>query len=245
MIYRSNLTCPDFSPCFRNLDVRPMPHSFGHSVPSDWVDKSPDDPTFGLYKRCGLWTHDEAAILWNVAESLHGGGDWLDIGAHTGWTTIHMTAGAGMVHAMDPMLRLQGFSDRFEENLDSRWSAIADVSWLKSREYFVSVANPWRFDGICIDGDHEPGEPLADAQNAAKRLHHDGVILFHDFIGQPVREAVAWLRTQGFRDRVYFSPHMVAVCWRDESWTPPDHVPDPNLPNLIERCPEFDFSRCV
>lgn len=40
MIYRSNLICPDLTPHFKHLVSRPMPHSFGHDVPSDWADKS-------------------------------------------------------------------------------------------------------------------------------------------------------------------------------------------------------------
>jgi hypothetical protein len=67
MIYRSNLEAPDLTPHFKHLVSRPMPHSFGHDVPSDWGDKADDDPVFGLYKKCGMWTHDEAAILFNVA----------------------------------------------------------------------------------------------------------------------------------------------------------------------------------
>jgi hypothetical protein len=96
-----------------------------------------------------------------------------------------------------------------------------------------------------IDGDHEPGAPMQDAQNAYKHLSDTGVILFHDFIGGPVREAVTWLMDQGFKARVYFTPHLVACCWRGE-FTPPDHVPDARINwfnHMLQMKRDFDFGR--
>lgn len=259
MIYRSNLTCPDLTPHFRHLHSRVMPHSFGHDVPSDWADKADDDPVFGLYKRCGMWTHDEAAILYNVARKTPGA-VWVDVGAHTGWTTAHLSCAGHETRAVDPMLRLRQFGNRLRKNLGMRVTGEAEITQfgyelidlgITSSEYIADQDEDVRdngpcdgyFSGFCIDGDHEPGEPLKDAQGAARHLGDTGVIIFHDFIGQPVREAVTWLMQQGFHARVYMTPHMVACCWRGD-FTPPDHVPDPNLPNLKARCPEFDWSRC-
>ena len=248
MIYRSNLTCFDLTPHFKRLVSRPMPHSFGHDVPSDWGDKGVDDPVFGLYKNCGLWTHDEAAILFNVAKSMPG--FWLDIGAHTGWTTAHIYAGlkasgkpGAKVVPVDPMFAVAEFEARFyENNPDFRAGACAPRT---SAEYFrrhLDMGDD--FTGVCIDGDHEPGEPLADAQNAATCLQSTGVIILHDFVGKPVRDAAVWLMMNGFKCRVYFTPHMVALCWRGE-FVPPNHDPDPGLPDLKARCADFPFERCV
>jgi|HubBroStandDraft_1064217.scaffolds.fasta_scaffold25220_2 hypothetical protein len=243
MIYRSNLKCPDLTPHFKHLVSRQMPHSFGHDVPSDWGDKAEDDPVFGIYKRCGMWTHDEAAILFNAARKL-GRFEWIDIGAHTGWTSWHINAAIlGWTYPIDPMHALLVFRDRFCENLcwdREQWCG-ADVP---SAEYFLEKRGAGPFaSGFCIDGDHEPGKPLEDATNAAKHLAETGVIIFHDFIGQPVREAVQYLMAQGFHCRVYKTPHMVACCWRGD-FVPPDHMPDQNLPDLFARCPDFDFTRC-
>lgn len=243
MIYRSNLTAPDLTPHFKHLTVRPMPHSFGHSVPSDWADKADDDPVFGLYKRCGLWTHDEAAILYNVAKQI--GGTWLDIGSHSGWTTAQMLAAGCDVVAVDPIMWLKEGVERFEQNTYCWWSHVVGQSCEKSDSFFLyGVHGGEQYNGVCVDGCHEPGQPLRDALNAANRLTDTGVIIFHDFIGRPVREAVEWLMGQGFKARVYFTPHMIGLCWRGD-FTPPDHVPDPNLPDLKARCPEFPFERCV
>jgi len=251
VIYRSNLLCPDLTENFECLVNRPMPHSFGHHVPSDWGDKKDDDPQFGLYKRCGFWTQDEAAILFNIARQV--GGFWLDIGAHTGWTTAHIDAGLKLsprqgrtfptpkVVPVDPMFAVPEFAARFCSNTGFPMPALAAKT---STEYFRMHDNGGDpFNGVCIDGDHSIGEPLKDAKNAARHLSKSGVILFHDFIGQPVREGVEWLMDQGFKARVYFTPHMVAVCWR-ENFVPPNHVADPKIGNMKIYCPEFDFSRC-
>jgi methyltransferase family protein len=240
MIYRSNILCPDLTPHFKHLISRPMAHSFGHDVPSDWGDKAEDDPVFGIYKRCGLWTHDEAAILWN-ARFRQSEGPWVDIGAHTGWTTMHAGCGLGVVDAVEPMLGVPEFADRFREN--THGSKEYEANALRSDQYFSAIPRQWRYAGFVIDGDHEPDKPLEDAMGAAKHLSDDGIIIFHDFIGQPVREAVQYLLALGFHCRVYFTPHMVALCWRGD-YQPPEHASDPNLPDLKSRCPDFDFTRC-
>jgi hypothetical protein len=243
MIYRSNLTAPDLTSHFRHLWSRVMPHSFGHDVPSDWADKADDDPVFGIYKRCGMWTHDEAAILYNVAQGMPG--SWVDIGAHTGWTTAHIWKGARHYpYPIDPMFRVTSFRERFCAN-----TQCAATSWLgsdqTSNEYFHEKRRAGVFAvGFCIDGDHEPGKPLEDARNAAAHLTHTGVIMLHDGVGRPVREAVEWLMDNGFKARAYFTPHLVFCCWRGD-FVPPDHVPDPEVKRqlLDGRFKDFDFGR--
>ncbi len=207
MIYHSNLVAPDLTPSFKHLTSRVMGHSFGHDVLSDWADKADDDPVFGIHKRCGLWTHDEAALLYNVAKQI--GGDWLDIGAHTGWTARHLVeAEVNDVWGVDPLYAV----DEFRERAQSQCPLIP--SPYTSRKYFADVPLRWTIDGVVIDGDHEPGEPLHDAMHAAAHLKPGGVILLHDFVGLPVREAVQYLMFEkGMRVRLYLTPHVVAVCW--------------------------------
>ena len=240
MIYRSNLTAPDLAPHFKHLVSRPMGHSFGHDVPSDWGDKADDDPVFGLYKKCGFWTHDEAAILYNVAR---GRGEALDIGAHTGWTSQHMAQGGKVVVAIDPMYQVKEFVRRAMDN------AILQVAMTgrTSRQYFEDTKlAPPRFNLICIDGDHSEGEPLRDAMRAEEHLLPDGVIIFHDGVGRPVQEAVQYLMARGFKCRAYFTPHLVFCCWRGD-FVPPDHVPDQKVKNALldGRFKDFDFGACV
>lgn len=259
MIYRSNLTCPDLTPHFRHLVSRPMGHSFGHDVPSDWGDKAADDPVFRLYKNCGMWTHDEAAILYNVA--LTCGGSWVDIGAHTGWTSAHIASGIAsrMVTCVEPMFGHWEFLGRFFDN--TSWSGSTWVidpaggnRGLTSAQFFADpiTQSGERWSGVCIDGDHSEGKPLEDAKGALRHLAETGVIMFHDGVGRPVQEAVEWLMGHE-PDCAYvgsltneYDPDYPCQCGRGfkarayftphlvfccwrGDFVPPDHEPDPEV----------------
>ena len=240
--YISNLKAPDLRKYFTHTTSRVMGHSLGHEVMSDWADKADDDPVFGIYKQCGMWTRDEAAILYTCA--LRSPGWWLDIGAHTGWTTAHIAATGSTVSSIDYMLRTQGFQDRFEENLRHCWGNIRRVWHVKSDEYFETAQIP-DFAGCVIDGDHNPPQPLRDAQNCAEHLRETGVILLHDFTGEPVQEAALWLMDHGFRCRLYWTPHMIACCYRGE-FVPPLHDPDPAVEVMLKDGRiKFPFGRCT
>ena len=230
MIYRSNLTCPDLTPYFKHTVSRPMPHSFGHDVLSDWGDKADDDPIFGIYKRCGFWTHDEVAILYNIAKQL--GGRWLDIGGHTGWTAAHVAAAGCEVHSIEPMYRgeygmewnrrlIENFSDLNGQILPATFHAI------RSDEFFA--VNVPDFKGVVIDGDHDRPHPLNDAIESANRSN---LILFHDAIGEPAQEGIRYLVEHGFNLKIYETPHVVACCWHGD-FEPPHHVPDPRVSHGI------------
>lgn len=244
MNYQSNLTAPDLRPYFRHLHWRPMGHSFGHDVASDFSDK-PDGHPLAFYKNCGLWTMDEAAILYNVAQRMDG--FWLDIGAHSGWTSAHIRAATdSYVDAVDPMFAVEEFLDRFTENT-AHCLACIDIHAMTSKMFFdfrYAIEHP--YSGVCIDGDHEPGKPLEDAMHARAHLHPDGVIILHDFMGQPVQEAALWLMDHGFQCRIYDTPHMLACTWRGE-FSPPDHVPDQAIDwaEIRQRCAPFPFERTV
>lgn len=240
MIYRSNLAAPNLQPYFKHVHCRPMPHSMGHDVLSDFADRPADDPVFGLYKRCGFTTHDEAAIIYNIAEQV--GGRWLEIGAHTGWTSAHIANAGCQVHCLEPMYRVPEFRQRTEDNLGD---ADCYLDFRRSDEFFsggiskeiyfphdsttkIEIEFP-KWDGIFIDGDHNRPRPMEDAQNAAAHLKETGVILLHDYYGAPVREAADWLAANGFNCKVYFTPHGLACAWRG-NFTPPEHRPDPMIP---------------
>lgn len=232
MIYRSNIIAPDLTPHFKHLQSRELAgYSFGHDVLSDWGDKSPDDPVFGLYAKCGFWSHDEAAILYAIGEAKPG--RWLDIGAHTGWTTAHLAAAGCYVVCLEPMSRLEEWSRRIEENLVNFWNGVNWISYLRSDEYFATeppfAGVRHRYRGVVIDGDHEWGHPKADALGAHHRLADDGVILFHDGMGGPTWEGVYALLDLGYRCHVYLTPQIVMCCYNDEYFTPPVHVPDPKI----------------
>jgi len=247
-IHVGGLDVPDLKPHFAHMHWRPMAHSMGVPVGSDWTDKADNDPVFGIYKQCGVWTDEESAILFNIAASV--GGNWLDIGAHTGWTAAHQAEAGCSVIAVDCMLVLPEFAGRFAENAD-KWIKAGSVRAFAgmSNDFFVSLpslAEPQTFSGVVIDGNHDRPGPIQDAQNAAKHLSGDGVILFHDFWGAPVQEAVTWLMDEGFKSRIYLTPHGVACCWRG-AFVPPHHGPNPSIdwPSVMRGVSAYDFSRAA
>jgi SAM-dependent methyltransferase len=225
------MTCPDLRPHFKHIVERPMAHSFGVPVISDWADKADDDPVFGVFKQCGFWTMAEAAILYEAARQLQG--DWLDIGGHTGWTAAHIiAAGNPRVDLLDPMYGNEEFLDRTLQNLRAAFGRDGGGICLSqtSDEFFAFMLEGGALEddlcvGIVIDGDHDRPHPLQDAQNAAEFLRPTGVIMLHDAVGGPVQDAVAWLLDNGFQAKVYLTPHVVACCWRGD-FTPPDYQPD-------------------
>lgn len=220
-----------------------MPHAFGVDVASDWADKPESDEFFAIWKQCGLWTITEANILHECARRV-APGSALDIGSHTGFTTAHMAAAGLDCVALDPMFRFQVFQHRFQNNMRAWWDKVCWLSHQTSADYFSHLPSSIKFELICIDGDHNPPAPMEDAQSAARHLSDRGFILLHDAIGPPVQEAVSWLIDQGFRARFYWTPHIVAVCWRGDI-EPPDYVGDPRLveQNLPGRVTALDLAR--
>lgn len=234
LIYRSNLTAPDLYPAFAPRVVcKPRHNSLGHDVLSDPA-REPE---------CGFLTHDEAAILYNVALAFPGW--WLDIGGAAGWSTAHLLAAGRQPTAIDPIYQDEKLLGRFSENLRS-WQRNVRLGWhyepMCSDEFFATT-NQNNYSGALIDGDHSSPQPLNDARNAAE-LIPSGVIVLHDVLGGPVQDAVVWLMDNGFSARIYWTPHVMAVCWRGD-FTPPDHVPDPQIePKLRPQMAGFPFERC-
>jgi len=204
------VTCPDLRGCFRHYEWRPM-HSGGVLVGSDWADKQADDPVFGIHKNSGSWTMQEIAILYAVAQKV--GGSWLDIGGATGWTAAYLAMAGCEVRAIDPMYAVPEFRARACENLSHPLLWHADKVRLcpKPSDVFFDVDTS-TFNGIVIDGDHEPPQPLNDAIHADSRVVWGGVILLHDLIYAGPQEAYNWLRAHTWLGEVYETTHRVAVC---------------------------------
>lgn len=230
------MNIPDIAQFFPGLQERVMPHSMGQPVLSDWGDKPDDELIPGTnlpwshFKNCGFLNRDEAGILYQCAHQV--GGYWLDIGAHTGWTALHMCAeGECCVDAVEPMLTNAAFLERFEDNL--RRSCLDDYIQpfprLSSEFFKTTESTAWEYSGVMIDGEHSWEHPLRDAVQAFKRLTPTAVVLLHDFVGGPVREATKYLKAEGMKCRVYpSSSQWLAVCWRGD-FAPPDYTPDPSI----------------
>lgn len=241
MRYTSNLTAPDLRPFFKLAD--PMLQRMGHDIPSD-----PDfDPN------CGFLSDDEAAILYAIARAWPK--RWVDIGARVGWTTCHLIEGGALVKPVDPELRLSNFSARFEQNTMRHWEGVSEVWALTSEEFFAQDKGGG-CDAAMIDGNHDAPEPTLDAIRASRAGAQ--VLVFHDFAGKPIRDAVKYFlgdcsfnngrgettRMESiWRARVYWTPNVMAVAWRDGcGFVPPDHVRDPRVDwSGMERIVAEDF----
>jgi hypothetical protein len=211
MRYRSNLTAPDLAPYFRLKN--PPVQILGHDAPSD-PDYEPE---------CCFWTHDEAAILYNVACRV--GGIWVDVGSRFGWTTAHIASAprVSAAVAFDPICDSEYAQGRFLENM-RRWEHVAPQCTVAGT---ISLDEAKGIDGFVIDGDHGAPAPLFDAMKAEQAGAR--VILLHDFWGQPIREAARWLMGEGFQLRIYWTPCGVACLWRGDDFQPPDHQRDESI----------------
>jgi hypothetical protein len=243
--YTSNLTAPDLRRFFKLAN--PMIQKMGHDIPSD-----PDfDPN------CGFLSDDEAAILYAVARAWPK--RWVDIGARVGWTTCALIDGGALVKPVDPELKLSNFSARFEQNTMRHWEGVSEV-WALTSEEFFAQDHGGGCDAAMIDGNHDEPEPTHDALRAIDA--GASVLVFHDFAGKPIRDAVnALLHGQRYpgdvrdgivnlwRARVYWTPNAMAVAWRDGcGFVPPEHVRDPRADwSGMERivAEDFDVRRCV
>lgn len=247
MIYRSFASAPELTGNFKHTVCRPMAHSMGHDVLSDFADRPADDPIFGLYKNCGFATHDEAAILWSCALRTNPELQWLEIGSHTGWSTSHIAAAVRRVLAVDNMLPVYEFEKRFMENTEPFRCRITPMA-MRADEFFDREFPPnFKIGGAFIDGDHDKPHPFLDALESAKLAGPDACIIFHDSWGGPVRQGVLALMDDGWKCRWYNTPHGLACCFRG-AFVPPAHVPDPAINwTLVRECHAagFPFGRCV
>lgn len=231
---------PDLRPHFRHLNWREMRHApAGHLIASDFADLplSTDPNKSGFYKNCGFWCRGEVGILWKFARQValpDYTPVFLDIGAHTGWTSSYLADAcqrgyAGVVLSVEPMFRGEAsFEKRFHENTFPFREFIVPLG-IRRDELTAEHINGYRFDGTIIDGDHGRPNPLEDAKYAAGLSEPDSFILLHDAWGEDVLEACDWLHEQGdWESRFYETPHGVAAFWRG-SVEPPYYKPDPRV----------------
>lgn len=229
MIYKSNLTAPDLQPLFVHTATHLGVHN--HSILHD-VDFEP---------HCGYMSHDEAAILYNIARLNQG--EWLEIGSHTGWSGAHIATAGNCVDMLDPSYQDPKFLERTAENLTAVGvSRLCQLIPLPSTNYWLSSAhNSRHYKGAVIDGNHDAPYPEQDAAAVLPWLQEDAVVFFHDFCGRPIRDGVRLLIRHGFKFRVYNTPQMIGVCYRGNITLPP-HVADTTVDWRKRRHQYPDFS---
>lgn len=232
--YRSNIRTPrDLEPAFQHaIEMSTYRNPPGHTVLCD--------PEFFL--GCGYATHDEAALLYEIAR--RGPSEpWLEIGGHTGWTAAHLALADRGVVSLDPEYSRPGFNytkdparflARAEQNVrEAGLDGLVTFVGKKSAEYADEFEGEEEFGGVFVDGEHEPPFPLRDAEIALRFLRLDTkIVVFHDAVGRPVQAAIRFLIDKGFKFRLYRTPQYLGVCWSG-NFEPPDHDPDPT----------FDFDR--
>ena len=245
-IYRSNLTAPDLSSYFMLCpQVRQI---MGHDAPSD-PDFDPD---------CTYLTHDEAAILYSIAKAWPG--SWVDIGARLGWTGAHIAAAGCPLSLIDPeyknpefYMRMARYVTNFRENPEFYMRMDRYLTNFRvpiyahsdnSESFFIHCTG--RIDAAMIDGDHDAPQPTLDAIRAVAAGAK--VLVWHDFWGEPIQQAVSAHPKDQWGTRVYNTPNGMAVCWLAGcGFVPPDHTPDPAIDWAQvrrDRAPNFDFGRC-
>jgi predicted O-methyltransferase YrrM len=204
------MTCPDLRPAFpHTAELLVDGHVHLHDVDFD--------------TECGYVSAQEARLLYAIAASRMPG-RWIELGSHTGWSAAHVAAAGWYVTAVDPRFAEPDFRRRASENLDRAGASGRVVLTASTSEERLTQSQEKRlhFSGAFVDGDHE--HPLRDAQLLLPWLSEQAVVVFHDHVGQPVRDAVAWLAEQGFHVRVYDTSREMAVCWRG-GWEPPELQP--------------------
>lgn len=163
---------------------------------------------------CGSLSLRESVILYNAVKFRQG--IWCEIGSHVGWSAAVMSLAGSVVVMVDPEYRegnTSGVRERMLENVASakppcKMTGIGRTS----DEFFAELPDGHRFEGFHIDGDHSSPIPLRDAENAASRLKPGGVIVMHDTRGDPVKDALNWLRADGFTVIDHPTMNGIAVC---------------------------------
>lgn len=194
----------------------PPMERMGHDIPSH--------PSVG--PDCGYLTHDEAAILYEAARRWPK--NWIDIGCRFGWSTAHIAAARANVIGCDPLLADDLLMDeaicpspvyRDGDKWEGVWGLTsATSSEVLTAETLVSAAH--------IDGCHDWPEPLLDAARAIKAGAK--VLVWHDFLGEPVQRAVYEItRAHGWVWCTYWTPNGMAVAWEPSiDFEPPAHQRD-------------------
>lgn len=179
-------------------------------------------------------TDDEAAILWNISRMNRG--LWLEIGSHTGWSTVHI-ADSNKVMALEPEFGHPIFNKtneafmfirRFLQNVHKAKVEKNVMPFALKSEDFLPRYHGKKFRGVLVDGNHDDPFPKQDAEMILPHLEPSAVVVFHDYIGKPVQNALEWLLTRGFKKRVYRTPQLLGIAYRGNV-SLPDHVPDPSF----------------
>ena len=213
-------------------DLRP---AFPHAVPiTSYTNAAQQlqlcDPE--LFEGCGYATKDEAGILFTAAEKF--GGDWLELGSHTGWTGSHIIlGGAASYTGLDPEYSRACFNktkdpskflNRTRDNIKNAVGSLDRVTLLGVGSHEIMpqwINEEKKFDFIFVDANHDSPYPVVDAILSDLVLKENGAVFFHDAIGAPVQAAVEYVRRKGYKIRFYDTAQIMAVAFKGSIELPP------------------------
>eukprot|EP01125_Pyxidicula_operculata_P002600 TRINITY_DN12459_c0_g1_i1.p1 TRINITY_DN12459_c0_g1~~TRINITY_DN12459_c0_g1_i1.p1 ORF type:complete len:269 (-),score=9.22 TRINITY_DN12459_c0_g1_i1:2-808(-) len=190
------------------------------------------DPNF---PECGFLTRDEVHILFNAALQFKGLPS-LEIGSHTGWSTVHLALAGLQLDVIEPQLNydprvlLALLTSLRLSKVPKSPNLVAGFSPEKVEELAKS-GKKWSF--IFIDGNHNGDYPLNDAKICCANAADNAMIFFHDLAFNDVTHGFLYFYDlEGWKTRVYHTQQIVGVAWRG-SVSPPEHVPDPRYEWLL------------
>lgn len=204
-----------------NPQTCPWPHlrrTIGHNW---YVDRR--------QQQVGFLSRDEAHILYNSALQFRGK-PALEIGCWLGWSACHLALAGVELDVIDPMLGRSEFYQSVDESLTAagvrdRVNLVAGYS-PQAVETLASEGRQWSL--IFIDGDHDAPAPLQDAIACLPFATPDAMIVFHDLASPDVAAGLDYLKSQGWKTRIYQTMQIMGVAWRGNVEAI-DHQPDPGV----------------
>lgn len=179
----------------------------------------------------GFVSSDEAAILHTLAGIIPDARA-LEIGSHRGWSTAHIATAVATLDVVEPAFEDQARMEDVAESLKrcgvlEKCSLYPGFSPDKVVEIDRARQNAlWNF--AFIDGDHEKDAVRADAAVVAARMARDAIVVFHDLASPDVANGLAYMRSLGWKTRVFQTMQILGVAWRGNVVIP-EHIPDPKV----------------
>lgn len=227
---------PDYTAAFKHARPIPPGHA-GADLPGHRMLCDPE-----LYELCGYATLDEASILYNLTRRFPG--RWLEIGAHTGWTSCYLAGDHNDVTCLEPEFgtaryNVTGdparFLARWWENTESAIGFLAACQltpWSLHSHDFLNGSPVPRYDGILIDGEH--AHACRDAMLVLPWLKPGGVIVLHDGLHHTTQAALRWLESEGYPTRIFNTYTFLMAATRRPDLLP-RHFPDSSVDWVARR----------
>jgi Methyltransferase domain len=175
----------------------------------------------------GLLTWDEATILYNYGRMLRDK-PFLEIGCWIGWSTVITGFSGTQISVIDPVLggEPQGEACRDSLNRAGLSSQIKLHGGFSPEaiERFTPAGQKWS--GFFVDGNHDGDAPTQDVSKCHHYAANDCVLLLHDMVMPPIRDALRWLQRNGWHVGIHCTTQVIGVAWRG-NLNPIAHRPDP------------------